>query len=77
MIFSRFLFLVRMTTLLIYNTGIFFTLTIEEDKTVKIFNISVSFKNIKKVDPIMKRSLDFPSFFDALYFHLLIIENRR
>ena len=32
-----------------------------------MFNISVSFKETKKVNHILERSLDVQSFFDALY----------
>jgi len=32
-----------------------------------MFNISVNFKDTKKVDHILEISLDFQSFFDALY----------
>ena len=37
------------------------------NKTVQMFNISVNFKDTKKVDHILKISSDFQSLFDALY----------
>ena len=37
------------------------------NQTVQMFSIYVSFKETKKVDHILERSLDVQSFFDALY----------
>ena len=38
-----------------------------QKKTVQLFNFSVNFKEIKKVDLILETSLDFHYFFDARY----------
>ena len=40
---------------------------IEINKTDQMFNIFVNFKDTKKVDHILKSSLDFQSLLDALY----------
>ena len=39
-----------------------------------MFNISVNFKDTKKVDPILESLLDVESFFDALYFIYSLLE---
>jgi len=39
---------------------------LKTNKTVQMFNISVDFKDTKKVDHILESSLDFQTVFDAI-----------